>query len=270
MISVQKFFLATVLCLSAPLAMQAGDGREEAKPQPFSRGFSTEKQLFIPKGTAGFGISATFSGGDMGQDAGYSIIPSLIGDIAGSYRTYGFSPAFEYFIGDNLSLGFRLDYKNTSLNIDSAALSIMEDMSFSVSDLSYRRHTYLGSLAVRYYVPFMTSKIFGWFVEGRLTGGYAQSKEYKTEDGLKHGVYSENWQLRLGAYPGVCFFVAENVDFEVQVGLADFGYQHVRQVENQVNVSTANKWDAKGAIDLLAISFGARFYFLDKLHKPAR
>lgn len=262
-----RSFLAIILCLCVPLAARAGDGRNK-EVQPFSRGFATEKQLFVPKGTVGAGISATFSTGDIGQDAGFALIPSMLDNLAGGYKSYGFSPAFEYFLLDNVSVGFRLKYDYTGFNLDSAALSVMEDLSFSLSDLYFQRHTYLGALTARYYVPFMSSKVFGWFVEGRLSGGFSQTKAFKVEDGLRHGVYSENWQLRLGAYPGVCFFVAENVDFEVQVGLVDIGYQWINQVENQVRKSTAHKWDVKGAINLLAISFGVRFYFLDKYHKP--
>lgn len=256
-----------ILCLCGFVSARAEDPHASA---PFSRGFAAKPHVFIPKGTVGAGISATFSTGDIGRDAGYSLIPSLVKDIAGGYKTYGFSPALEYFLGDNLSLGLRFDFNHASLGLDNASLSLSDELSFTLSDITYQRQTYLGALTLRFYVPFMSSKVFGWFVEGRLSGGYAQSKEYKTENGLRHGAYTDNCQLRLGAYPGVCFFVAENVDFEVQVGLVDIGYQWITQTENQVHVSHAHKWDVKGAINLLAISFGARFYFLDKVHRPAR
>ena len=139
-------------------------------------------------------------------------------------------------------------------------------MAFDLSNLNYVQQSYLGALAVRYYVPFMDSKIFGWFVEGRLTGGISKNKDYKQEEELKHGIYQETTRFSLGAYPGICFFVAENVDFEVQVGLVDFGYQKISQIENQVKKSDVRRWNAKGRVDLLAIDFGVRFYFLDKHH----
>ena len=60
--------------------------------------------------------------------------------------------------------------------------------------------------------------------------------------------------------PGVCFFVHDNFDFEVQVGLIDLNWQQTQQKENQVYSSTSSGWGGSLNIDLLAIRFGAHFY----------
>ena len=263
-IEIKSMKIKYLIGLALLLGPSIGLGAQEHLP--FSRGFNPEKIVFIPKGTGGFGISGAFSGLSGGDPSGFELIPSLIGNISGAYNASSAGASFEYFIANNLSIGARFDYHNRGIRLDSARLSLTDDMAFDLENLNYLQQSYLGAIALRYYVPFMGSKIFGWFVEGRLSGGVAKNKDYKQEDELKHGVYQETSRFSLGAYPGICFFVAENVDFEVQVGLADFGYQKISQIENQVKQSDIHKWSAKGKIDLLAIDFGVRFYFLDRQH----
>ena len=252
--------------ITSALLLGSFTGLGAQEQQPFSRGFNPEKIVFVPKGTNGFGFSGSYTGLVGGEQAGFELVPSLIGNLSGGYNTTSAGVSFEYFIANNLSVGARFDYRNTGIRLDNARLSLTEDMAFDLSNLNYVQQSYLGALAVRYYVPFMDSKIFGWFVEGRLTGGISKNKDYKQEEELKHGIYQETTRFSLGAYPGICFFVAENVDFEVQVGLVDFGYQKISQIENQVKKSDVRRWNAKGRVDLLAIDFGVRFYFLDKHH----
>ena len=227
----------------------------------FDRGFNQDKDIFIPKGTVAFGLSFMGSSGDIGKNGGYTLMPSLVKDLNGSYSTLGIAPAFSYFVKDNWSVGAKFKYANTKLNIGNAGISLDEDMSFGIEDKGYRRQSYTGTLFTRYYVPFMGSKIFGWFVEGGLNYKYAQGINYTLEEGLKHGVYNDTYVTSLTIDPGVCFFVANEVSFEAQIGLAELGMTKVKQSENQVKTSDASSFNFSGGINIFDIKIGARFFF---------
>ena len=225
------------------------------------RGFDEEKNVFIPKGTVGFGVSFSGSSGEIGKEGGFTLMPSLVTGLEGSYSNVGIAPSVEYFIKDNLSVGLKIKYGSTKLNVDNAGISIDDDISFGIEDKGYRRQSYAAALVTRFYVPFMGSKIFGWFVEGGFRYRYAQGINYTMEEGLKHGVYNDTNNFALIIYPGVCFFVANQVCFEAQVGLAELGMTSIKQSENQVKTSEASRFNFSGGIDLLDIRLGARFYF---------
>ena len=228
----------------------------------FERGFAGKNKIFIPKGSMGVGLSVSFSNNGVGDDTGFSILPSYVGEIKGSWTSFSVRPALEYFLADNLSIGLRFDYVRNLFSLDNARLALNEDLALDIQGWNYHRNSYMGAFMTRYYVPFMGSRIFGWFVEGSLSGGFIQSKLFSLdEDGLKHGTYQENLRFSIGINPGVCFFVAENFDFEVQVGLVDLSLTRVQQVENQVKSSSAWRFNASEKIDLLSIKFGAHAYF---------
>lgn len=227
----------------------------------FDRGFNQEKDVFIPKGTVSFGISFTGSSGEIGKNGGYTLLPSLVKDLDASYSSLGFSPSIGYFVKDNLSVGVKFKYAGTKINIGNAAISLDDDLSFGVEDKGFRRQSYTSTLFCRYYVPFMGSKIFGWFVEGGLNCQYAQGINYKLEEDLKHGVYNDTFATSLTIDPGICFFVANQVSFETQIGLAEIGMTKVKQSENQVKTSEASNFKVSGGINILDIKIGARFFF---------
>ena len=255
----KKLIALSLLCLLPTVGMQA--------QEPFSRGFDHNKKVFIPKGTVGTGFSFSFGGATLGNEFGYDVVPSLLEEVNGNYKSFSLAPMAGYFVADNVSVGARFNYSNLEMNLDKASLSLTDDLGFDVADIGFHRKSYLGSVFSRYYVPFLGSRIFGWFVEGGLVGGYSQNIKYRMEDGLKHGTYDDVYRIDFQINPGICFFVDENFDFEVQVGLVDIGYKRTQQVENQVVMSEGSKFGFSEKINLLAISFGAHIYILDKKHR---
>ncbi len=234
----------------------------------FERGFAGKNKIFIPRGSFGGGLSASFSKSGVGDENGYSIIPSYIGELKGGWTSYAIHPSLEYFLKDNWSIGLAFDYVKNDFSLDKARLALNEDMALDIQGWNYMRQSYIGSIITRYYVPFLGSRIFGWFVEGGIYGGYIQSMLYSVgEDGLKHGTYQDNLRLSLGLKPGVCFFVGENYDFEVQVGLVNLSMTRVEQTENQVKKSHVWVFKANEKIDLLAIKFGAHIYIQPRKKK---
>ena len=236
--------------------------------EAFERGFAGKNKIFIPSKSIGGGLSVSFSNNGVGDDTGFSILPSYVGEIKGSWKSFAIHPTVEYFLKDNWSIGLNFDYTRNIFSLDNARLALNQDLALDIQGWNYHRQSYTGAVMTRYYVPFMGSRIFGWFVEGSLNGGFIQSKLYSVEeDGLKHGTYQENLRFSFGLNPGVCFFVHENFDFEVQVGLVDLSLTRVQQVENQVKSSNAWRFNASEKIDLLSIKFGAHAYFQTRKKK---
>ena len=247
----KKVFL---LLLAASLALP---GLAQEK---FSRGFEGKNKIFIPKGSLGGGLSASWRNFSLGEDEGYTVLSRYIGDLKGGYRTFSVAPSFEYFLADNLSAVLRFDYSRLGVDLDNASLNLSEGLGLNIAGQYYKRQAYSLAAGVRCYVPFMGSRIFGWFVEGSVNGGYVQSMLYEFDGELKQGIYNAHWKLALRMDPGICFFVHENFDFEVSVGLLDFTWKMTRQNENQVKTSSGNSLGTGFNIDLLAIRFGAHFY----------
>lgn len=248
----RKVFFLLVLSLFGSFAGQAQSG--------FSRGFEGQNKVFIPARSFGMGLSASYKKYTLGEDDGFTLLSDHIGGLRGSYITSGISPSLEYFLKDNLSLITRFNYNNLTVNLDQANLALSEDLGVDIVDQHFRRQSYELAFGSRVYVPFMGSKIFGWFVETSLNGSYIQSKIYSIQEELKQGVYNDKWKVAMKIEPGVCFFVHDNFDFEVQVGLIDLNWQQTQQKENQVYSSTSSGWGGSLNIDLLAIRFGAHFY----------
>ncbi len=243
-----------ILLLAACLAI-SGQAQEK-----FTRGFAGKNKIFIPKGSFGGGLSASWRKFSLGDDEGYTVLSKYIGDLKGGYRSIGVAPSFEYFFGTNLSAVARFEYSWLGVDLNKASLHLSEDLGLDIAGQHYKRQSYALAAGVRYYVPFMGSRIFGWFVEGTLNGGYVQSMLYEETDNLKQGTYKDKWKLALRLDPGICFFVHENFDFEVSVGLLDFTWTITKQTENQVKTSSGNSLGTGLNIDILAIRFGAHFY----------
>ena len=78
------------------------------------------KTVFIEKGNRALGIAGSYwsfnAGGDVLGD-GYAVM-SLLNIGSGKYATYYVAPKFSYFIGNDLSLDARLEYRGYTLNTD--------------------------------------------------------------------------------------------------------------------------------------------------------
>ena len=243
-----------ILLLAACLALP-GQAQEK-----FTRGFAGRNKIFIPKGSVGGGRSISWRKYTLGEDDGFTVLSKYIGNIKGGYNTFGVTPSFEYFLADNLSLVARFEYSWLGVDLDNASLHLSEDLGLDITGEHYKRQSYALAAGVRYYLPFMGSKVFGFFVEGAINGGYVHSMLYELEGGLKHGTYNSNWKVALRVDPGICFFVQENVVFEVSVGLLDLTYQFNKQSENQVKASSGSGLGTGLNINLLALRFGVHFY----------
>ena len=262
----RKFTITFLLCIGLPLAARAGDVRERT---PFDRGIDNAPSLFIPKGTFSMGASITYSSFSAGNElGGYTVLSPVIKDLSGRFNTFGAAPAFSWFVADNTSLGLRLDYENATLDLGSLGLSISEDLGLTLRDMGYKRQSYSGAFTFRYYLPIAHSRRFAMFVEARLSAAYAQSMNWRMEEGLKHGTYQDIYKMGLNMVPGLCVFVMNNISVDLQVGIMGVNWQKIKQTENQVALSEASHTGANFSLNLLTVGFGINFYILDKWHRP--
>jgi hypothetical protein len=261
--------ICLVLVLMPSLGMIARN-KKEHKYEPFDRGIESPNSLFLPKGTFGGGFTFSYNIYDARNadgKAGFALLSPFIKDIKGEYRAMSIAPTLAYTFMDNLSVGLRFDYSNTSLDLNNASINFNNDIELGIKDFGYKKQAYLGSVTLRNYMPIQQSKRFALFMEGRLTGGYAQSKNFKMEDGLKHGTYQDIYKGSVSLVPGICVFIANAVSFEVQIGVMGISYQMTKQVTNQVEVSQMSNSEANFNINLFSIAFGTNFYIMDKWHR---
>lgn len=238
--------------------------------EPFDRGIGMSRSVFIPKGTVGAGVSFSYNNYSIGNstdDAGYSMLFSLLQDMHGNMMSFGVAPYVSYFFADNLSVGVRFDYDRSTLGLGNANISLGDAMSFSLNNFHYFKQSYTGSVTLRNYMPISDSRRFALFTEVRATGGYAQSETYKLDEGDKFGTYQDIYQFELGLVPGITAFVTNEVAVEVSIGLLGFNYQKVEQVTNRVRRSEMENSGANFKINLFSIGFGMSFYIPTGAHR---
>lgn len=252
----------------------AGSGKTKEPVEPFDRGIGTSTTVFVPKGTVNTGISFSYNTLDIGQaadDAGYSMLFDLVNGLSGYMYSFGIAPQLSYFVADNLSIGGRIDYDRSSLDLGNASLSIGEDMGFGISDYHMLKHMFSGSLTMRYYMAIADSKRFAIFAEARATGAYGQSKVWNVEGEDKFGTYQTIREGALTFVPGISIFAQDNVAVEVAIGILGINYTRTDQTRNQVEHSVMQTSGANFRINPLSIEIGTSFYFYTGPHsKKAR
>lgn len=168
----KKIFIA-ILTLGF-LSVYSAFSKEKEPVEPFDRGIGMSRSVFIPKGTVGAGVSFSYNNYSIGNstdDAGYSMLFSLLQDMHGNMMSFGVAPYVSYFFADNLSVGVRFDYDRSTLGLGNANISLGDAMSFSLNNFHYFKQSYTGSVTLRNYMPISDSRRFALFTEVRATGG---------------------------------------------------------------------------------------------------
>lgn len=256
-----------MICIAA--SSWAGSRKNAGPVEPFDRGIGMSNSVFVPKGTVNAGVNFSYNTIDLGRaadDNGYSLLFDLINGLEGSMYTFGLAPHVSYFVANNLSVGARFDYDRSSLGLGNAALSLGDDMSFGISDYNMLKHTFSGSLTMRYYMSIANSKRFAIFAEVRATGGYGESKTWKVDGEDKFGTYQTTVSGSINFVPGICVFAQDNVAVEVAVGILGINLTRVEQIRNQVEHSMMQTSGANFRINPLAIEIGTSFYFYTGPH----
>ncbi len=247
----------TLLLLSVGVFAVAG----EPDKKTFDRGLGDASSVFVPKGMMSVGASLSYSRYSAGNgDVGYEML-SLLTGLQGSLSTVKISPAVLYFIAKNTAIGARLGYSYTSLDVDSASISLDDDNSFDLSNHYLRSQSYTAQFAMRNYVPLFGSRVFGMFNEIRVGGTKSYGKSYQMDGDEKNGTFSDTYAFNIGVYPGVAVFLTNNFSFEVALSVLECSYSYTKQTKNQVYTSSLSHFGTSFKPNLLGLSFAVNYYF---------
>ena len=243
---------------------------------------NAEKVVFVPKGTRTIGISGSYRSFDAGGDIlgdGFSVM-SLLNIGTGKIATYNVSPKFAYFLADDLSLGFRLDYSgyfvNTDLRLDLRSMvdlteiagddpknmeEIRDLFNLQVSHRHMVNNKWGASLALRKFIPFFGSQTVAIFAEARLFGSYAQIRSNPinvqglpvTEMMRTSNVYAGGLKLA----GGLCVRLRGGNALTVSVPLLGAEYSYTHQHQSQTNNNAhLSQFKVARNLDFLGVQVG--------------
>lgn len=232
-------------------------GALEAKRM--DRGLGNPYSVYIPQGTFSLGASVGynhFNAAGAQSSAGATLL-NMVTDVDGGIDLWNAAANASYFVADNMSIGLRLGYTNTRVDVNNA--NLMDAL--KLSNKHVVNSLFTGALAFRAYLPMFNSKIFALFAEARLTGGFGYGKDYAQTERGKEGTYSDLFQLSLGLYPGVSVFLADFVSLEVSLPLLEGGYEWNKQVKGQAHDSSLSHGFFNYKPNLLGLNLGVIFHF---------
>lgn len=241
---------ATALLVSLSPAAQA---------KTMNRGLGNPKSVYIERGSWQLGISGgynRYNAGGLNGAQGATFL-GLIEKMDGNISFANASASAYYFVANNLSVGARFGYAQTGVNVDNA--SLLSQISFSNKHAEIM--TLSGALAARAYLPLFNSKCFALFAEARLSGKMGYNKNYEQFEKGKTGTYADVYSVSLGLYPGICFFLTNNVAVELSLPLVEGGYEWNKQLTN--DKAQSEMGHAYGAFQpsILGLSLGITFNF---------
>ena len=87
------------------------------------------------------------------------------------------------------------------------------------------------------------------------------NKNYEQYEKGKTGTYADVYSVSLGLYPGICFFLTNNIAVELSLPLVEGGYEWNKQLTNDKAESAMGH--AYGAFQpsILGLNLGITFNF---------
>lgn len=219
------------------------------------RGLDIKSYRFLPKGIWSFGANLSYTQHD---NDNYEFL--VISGIESKGYTLNISPMINYAFRDNMTIGVRLAYERSLLDIGTAEVSLGDDLGLSLEDYNRLQHTYTGMITYRYYMGLGGSSRFAFFSEIRAGLGGGQSRTVNDNGDELEGLYEQTFNLSIGLSPGVIAFITNTAALEVSVGVIGFNYKNIRQTKNQIYEGSRTTSSMNCKINLLSISFGMAFY----------
>ena len=218
-------------------------------PKRMDRGIVNH--TFIPKGMWLTGVNISYYE-ESTDDYDFLILK----DWKGSAYNLNVSPFFCYFIKDNLAIGGRFAYRNTTVNIGNLDISLGDDLSFGIKDAKIKDDTYLGSFFFRSYIGLDQGRRFGLFNETHLTVGSGKSRLMSGKEEALTDTHQRSTELQLGIQPGLGVFVTNEMHIEVSVGVAGLKYKHIRQITNGTETGSRYNSGMDFKLNILNIRLG--------------
>lgn len=208
--------------------------------------------LFIPKGQWHFGLTASY--GEFSTDD--LEVLDLIKDVDLSAHSFSIKPYLSYFIRNNLSVGFRLNYTSSRARVDRFNVDIDEDMSFNLHDILYRNESYSAAVMLQQYIGITRNGRFGVFNDVELAFASGNSDFRRPYNGEPKNTHSTYMDARLNFSPGVCVFVMKNVSFNLSFGVFGFYLRNEKQKVDGVDEGTRLTSGANFRFNIFNINFG--------------
>ena len=208
--------------------------------------------LFVPKGQWSFGLMASY--GEFNTDDIQLL--SILKNFNINIKAYSLQPSISYFFSNNQSIGIKFNYSRQLVDLAGLTFDISDDMSFSLSDVSYYSKTYTSSIDYRNYVGLGRGRRFGVFNEVELAFG-AGSSRFKRHYGEDiRDTRTASMTASLNFSPGVCVFIMDYVSFNVSFGVFGLKLHHERQSTNGVDEGTRFSSGANFRFNIFNINFG--------------
>lgn len=208
--------------------------------------------LFVPKGQWAFGLTASY-----GQLSTNDIeVLSMLTDVSLKGKTYSIKPSVSWFFTNNQSVGMKIVYTRSDLNLGSLGLDIDADMSFKLRDVSYRSETYSAAVSYRNYVGLDRNKRFAVFNEADLSFESGTSHFSRLYNDAPKETRTRINEVALNFSPGVCVFVMENVSFNLSFGVFGLKLRNEHQSTNGIDEGTRWSSGANFRFNLFNINFG--------------
>ncbi|MBD5200249.1 MAG: hypothetical protein HDS83_07710 [Bacteroidales bacterium] len=208
--------------------------------------------LFVPKGQWAFGLTASY--GEFSTDDLEML--SIITDLDFKVKAYSIRPSISYFFKNNQSIGLKFNYIRTMADLQHLSVDFDEDLSFSISNISYYSQSYSASVFYRNYVGLGTEKRFAIFNEVDLTlgSGTSRFKRYYNEE--LRDTRTNVTSASLNFSPGVCVFIMDNVSFNVSFGVFGLNFNREKQITNEIEEGTRFSSGANFKFNIFNINFG--------------
>lgn len=205
--------------------------------------------LFIPKKTWQLGLSVSHYQEDNNE---YDFL--IIDDWEGKAYSFKISPFFCWYFRDNWSIGGRFTFKNTQFDIEQLKISLEDDMSFELNNVSIENKMYQCAVFVRNYIGLHPR--IGLFNETHLTYGYGKGYLSSGELELPERTHQTTHELQLGIRPGICGFVTNSVMFEFSFEVGGLRYQKISQITNEEIKGTRTTGAANFKLNILSLNLG--------------
>lgn len=212
--------------------------------------------LFIPKGQWSIGLMASY--GEFSTD-NFQIL-SVLSNLDLKVKAYSLQPSFSYFFTNNQSIGVTFNYTRMYCDLGSMSFDMDDDLSFSLSDVSYYSKSYSSAIAYRNYIGLGRDRRFGIFNEVELEFGAGSSRFQRYYNGELRDTRTNTLSASLNFSPGLTVFMMDYVSFNISFGVFGVKLHHERQRTNDVEEGSRFSSGANFKFNIFNINFGMAVY----------
>lgn len=265
-----KKFLTTLLLLCATSYSWAqeviGTTSEKATTEKKGRTVKIDREInnnvFVFKGESMAGLTVSYSTLES-EDSNIALIFDQL-NLRG--QIFSIKPHYGFFYRDNNAIGVRLGYNFANGQLDSAALNLGDaaDINLSIGDVSYLSRGFSAAIYHRSYMSIDKKGRFGLFAEWELAGKMTRSKTGGAE-GEGYSSIADNYRLSLNFAPGLAVYIFPNVCASVSFGLGGLQYNHIRQMDGDMNFTGKRDFSKlRFGLNLAEINIGVNVHLWSK------